>query len=278
MIEVKEGCAVTDKRETLARITYQRLFRRYLRLAGMTGTAAEVAPELDAVYGLGGVRIPTARPMRRKNDGARLYATTAEKWDAVARVAREMSAAGRPVLIGTRSVAASEALSARCAAEGIEHVVLNARQDEDEARKIEQAGAHGRVTVATNMAGRGTDIRIDPDVEARGGLHVILTEYHETARIDRQLFGRCGRQGDRGSFEAIVSLEDDIFRNHARTAVAWLAARDMTHGTPLASWRAATLRRLAQAHAERVNGRSRRATLEHDRQLDTALAFAERGE
>ncbi|MFZ1908038.1 MAG: prepilin peptidase, partial [Burkholderiales bacterium] len=210
LIEAKEGCVLTERRETLARLTYQRLFRRYIRLGGMSGTAKEVAREIRSVYRLDVVRVPLHRPSRRLYHDARVFATLTEKWNAVAdSVERLACVARRPVLIGTRSVKASEELSAVLARRGIEHALLNAKQDGEEADVISRAGEAGRVTVATNMAGRGTDIRLGPGVAESGGLHVILTEYHESRRIDRQLFGRCGRQGDPGSCEAIVSLEDE---------------------------------------------------------------------
>jgi preprotein translocase subunit SecA len=278
LIEVKEGCEVTARRSTLARITYQRLFRRYLRLSGMTGTAEEVAPELDAVFGLRSVTIPPNRPVQRVDRGVRLFHSRKEKWQAVARSVIEERAAGRPVLVGTHSVAASEELSAVLAGQGVEHVVLNARQDSEEAGIVACAGIAGRVTVATNMAGRGTDIHLEPEVVASGGLHVILTEFHESRRIDRQLFGRCGRQGDAGSHEAIVSLEDEIFLRHASANTALIAARYAGGSDALPAWTANYLRVLAQQSAERANSHMRKATMELDRKLDTALGFAGRTE
>ncbi len=274
LIELKEGCEVSGMRSTMARITYQRLFRRYLRLAGMTGTGSEVGAELEAVYGLKVVRVPTNRAVKRKDQGVRLYATRERKWQAVAEAVARATRAGRPVLIGTRSVAASEELGALFVALGVEHVVLNARQDEEEAEIVAQAGEAARVTVATNMAGRGTDIRLAPEIVQNGGLHVILTEFHESKRIDRQLYGRCGRQGDAGSYEAIVSLEDEIFRRHARAAAAALAVRYGGQQGPLPAWAAFTLQSLAQGAAESANSHMRRSTMEQDKRLDSALAFA----
>jgi preprotein translocase subunit SecA len=278
LIEVKEGCDVTGRRSTLARITYQRLFRRYLRLAGMTGTGSEVAPEMEAVYGLKVVRIPTNRPERRSDCGVRLYAARGEKWAAVADTIANVARFGRPVLIGTRSVAASEELSAVLSGQSLRHVVLNARQDAGEAEIVARAGELAQVTVATNMAGRGTDIRLAPQVVEKGGLHVILTEFHESARIDRQLFGRCGRQGDPGSCEAIVSLEDDVFRKHAATLSNLVGTLYAGRSGPLAGWSSTALRAAAQRAAEGVNSHDRRVTMDMDRRLDGALAFTGRGE
>ena len=223
LVETKEGCALTGLHEPLARISYQRFFRRYLRLAGMTGTAREVRGELWSVYRLPVVTIPTNRPLHRDSLGTQVYATAAAKWDAVvARLSSGCMRGGRPMLVGTRSVAASEQLSRLLTAAGLPHQVLNARQDREEAEIIAHAGEPGRIMVATNMAGRGTDIRLAPEVAERGGLYVIATEGHEARRIDRQLFGRCGRQGDPGSHELFVSLEDEIISVYASRLWRWL--------------------------------------------------------
>ena len=278
MIEAKEGCAPTDSRETLARLTYQRLFRRYLRLSGMTGTAQEVAREIASVYRLAVVRVPLHRPSRRIQAGTKFCATLGEKWAAVAEsVERIACIARRPVLIGTRSVKASEELSAVLAARGIEHALLNAKQDAAEADVIALAGQAGRVTVATNMAGRGTDIRLGPGVAENGGLHVILTEYHDSRRVDRQLFGRCARQGDPGSCEAIVSLEDEIFAIHVPGAARWAAALRQNDGAAVRAVQKA-LRAAAQFAAERRSAVVRLQNLKLDQRLEQVLAFSGRGE
>jgi preprotein translocase subunit SecA len=278
MIETKEGCATTASRSTLARITYQRFFRRYLRLAGMTATATEAAGEMWAVYGLGVVRVPTHRPLRRTNLGTRMFRSAGEKWRTVlATVTDRSRVAGRPVLIGTRSVVDSEHLSAFLQASGLDHVVLNARQDRDEAEIVAKAGQPNRITVATNMAGRGTDIRLAPGVAERGGLHVILTEFHEAARIDRQLFGRAGRRGDPGSYEAIVSLDDELFTRFAGRLAGTLSA-SATQKAAVPRPLGAALRRLAQGSAERHNSRIRKMTVRLDKTLDKSLAFTGRRE
>lgn len=272
MIEAKEGCEITGQRKTLARMTYQRFFRRYLLLGGMTGTASEVAPELRRVYDLEVMRIPTHRPSLRQRLGNRCLPASDDRWSAVAERIAELQALGRPVLVGTRSVEASEQLSARLAERGITHTVLNARQDKQEAETVAQAGQPGRITVATNMAGRGTDIKLAQDVCERGGLHVILTEFHESKRVDRQLFGRCARQGEPGSVEAMVSLQDDLFRRYA-PALCRLADAAARRGA-VPAWLLFALVAYAQAMAERRSARQRIATLKQDRKLQSLLAFS----
>lgn len=210
LIEVKEGVELSAEKETMGRISYQMFFRRYLRLSGMTGTCKEVAKELADVYGLGVVKIAPYKPTLRQALPAKLYATSEQRWAAVIERIRDVVATGRPVLVGTRSIAASEALSHLLTLAGVAHQVLNAKQDQAEAELVAAAGEGGCVTIATNMAGRGTDIKLSDEVCARGGLHVIITEGHDSSRIDRQLAGRCGRMGDPGSWEAMLSMDDTL--------------------------------------------------------------------
>ena len=271
LIETKEGCPLSEHNRTLARITYQRFFRRYLRLSGMTGTAHEVRREIWAVYALETIAIPTNRPCIRTMAPTRCCATEDEKWRVVAREARRQSEAGRPVLIGSRSVEASEHLSEALTRAGVEHRVLNARQDAGEADVVAQAGQAGVVTVATNMAGRGTDIHLGDGVSAAGGLHVILTEFHDSPRIDRQLIGRCARQGDPGSAVAIVALDDTVLREHGGQLLRLLA--QLFPNGPPAFW-VERLRHHVQRRAQAIHARTRRDTLKQDQNLDTMLAFA----
>jgi len=278
MIEAKEGCAITGNQETLARISYQRFFRRYLRVAGMTGTVREVARELWAVYRLPVVTIPTNRPVQRRGLPEEVYLTADEKWVAIVDTVRRLHAESRPILVGTRSVAASEHLSSLLSASGLGHRVLNARQDQEEAEVIARAGERGRITVATNMAGRGTDIRLASDVVELGGLHVLATERHDSRRIDRQLFGRCGRQGDPGSYQVIVSLEDEIFHEIFKGGASWLRRFFPESGKPLPKWIGELFVDFAQWAAERHNGGIRRELLRVDEQLSDMLAFTGRGE
>jgi len=270
MIEAKEGVSITGQQETLARISYQRFFRRYLRIAGMTGTAREVARELWSVYGLAVVTIPTNRPVRRRQLEDEVHVTAVQKWAAIVESVRAHHVAGRPVLVGTRSVAASEHLSELLTEAELPHQVLNARQDQEEAKVVANAGERGRITVATNMAGRGTDIKLGPGVADLGGLHVLATERHDARRIDRQLFGRGGRQGDPGSYQAIVSLEDEIVHEvFGRYAVP------VGKRVPRAS---RLLVSAAQQMAERHNARTRRELLRIDDHLSDLLAFTGRPE
>ncbi len=273
-IEVKEGVPISAEKATLGRISYQMFFRRYLRLSGMTGTCKEVAQEMAEVYGLGVVKIAPHKPSRRQAWPARLFATSAERWQAVADRARALTEQGRPVLVGTRSIAASEALSLVLAQAGIAHQVLNAKQDQAEADMVAHAGDPGRVTIATNMAGRGTDIHLSDEVCARGGLHVIVTEGHDSSRIDRQLAGRCGRMGDPGTWEAMLSLDDTLvadahprLRGRLAAGLAQAFGRAATHrlGLTYYAW--------VQGRVERAHAHIRNGLLRADFSSRQALSF-----
>ncbi len=209
-IEAREGLEISAATFSQARVTVQEFFRRYEHLAGMTGTAASSSTEMRLVYKLQVVPVPTHRPVRRVEDPLRVFATEDAKWAAVVDEVIRVHHLKRPILIGTRSIRQSSRLSEMLHSAGIEHSVLNAQHPESEARVVETAGQSGSVTVATNMAGRGTDIKLGPGVAELGGLHVICTELHDSPRIDRQLIGRCARQGDPGSFRKFLSLEDEI--------------------------------------------------------------------
>ena len=279
LIEVKEGCSLSEQNETQARISYQRFYRRYLHLAGMTGTCREVAPELWSVYRLKVVTVPTNRPLQRKHLPDRLYATADSKWEAILETIREMHAQGRPVLVGTRSVASSEHLSRMLEDARLAHQVLNARKHDLEAAIIKHAGAPAAITVATNMAGRGTDIRLGDGVAELGGLHVITSELHEAGRIDRQLFGRCGRQGDPGSYQVLLSLEDELYTRYCPPVVARLAGwRRQTVAKLGPAWLWRTVTRWSQRVAEREDARVRRGLMKLDENLGNILAFSGRPE
>ncbi|MDB5804270.1 MAG: preprotein translocase subunit SecA [Betaproteobacteria bacterium] len=278
IIEVKEDVEVTEVRETLAKISYQRFFRRYLHLSGMTGTAQEVKAEMGSVYDLPVVTVPTHRKPRRINHPDRVFATDDQKWAALVARVETLNAIGAPVLIGTRSVAAAEVASAALTARGLPHVLLSAKQDETEAEVVAHAGEAGRVTIATNMAGRGTDIALGEGVEEKGGLHVILTERHEAGRIDRQLAGRAARQGDPGSAEALLSLEDAILLSVKGGPVERLLMAWSRSGLPYAHRAPAAWIRYAQWRTERGQSVVRRQLLKSDRQLSTTLSFSGRPE
>jgi len=272
LIEVKEDCPLTKRRDPLAKISYQRFFRRYLRLCGMTGTGREVRSELWSVYGLPTLRIPTHRPVIRRHQRGRILPNLTAKWQAVVQRVAEIHASGRPVLIGTRSVAASEQLSELMTQAGLSHQVLNAKQDAQEAEIVARAGEAGRITIATNMAGRGTDIKLGPGVRELGGLHVLSTERHEAARIDRQLAGRCGRQGDPGSYEEIVSLEDSLMQSKLAVIPAFLH----TIGGDERIARLAL--NLAQQRMENYHARIRRQLFVQDQRQGSLLSFSGRME
>ncbi|HAX93074.1 MAG TPA: preprotein translocase subunit SecA [Bacteroidales bacterium] len=224
-IEAKEKVKVEAATQTFATITLQNYFRMYHKLAGMTGTAETEAGELWDIYKLEVVVIPTNRPIVRKDHEDLVYKTKREKYNAVIQEIENLNKAGRPVLVGTTSVEISELLSRMLKMKGIHHNVLNAKLHAREAEIVAEAGRAGMVTIATNMAGRGTDIKITPEVKQAGGLAIIGTERHESRRVDRQLRGRSGRQGDPGSSQFFVSLEDDLMRLFGSDRIAGIMDR-----------------------------------------------------
>jgi preprotein translocase subunit SecA len=211
-VEAKELVPITAATGQAARITVQDYFRQYTHLAGMTGTAVLARRELKRIYRLKVTPIPTNKACIRKGLPARIFANREAKREAIVEEIANLNQAGRAVLIGTPSVEASELLGAALSERGISHKILNARYHEIEADIVAEAGGPGKVTIATNMAGRGTDILLEPEVRENGGLHVIATEMHTSARIDRQLVGRAARQGDPGSFQFFLSLDDELLR------------------------------------------------------------------
>jgi preprotein translocase subunit SecA len=278
MIEEKEGCEQTGQNQTIARISYQRFFSRYLKLSGMTGTAMEVAGELWATYGLAVSQVPTHKPPRRRYDKTYIYYTHEEKWQAVADDAINQQAKNRPVLIGTRTVKDSEYISELLTLKDIEHQVLNAKQLKQEAEIISRAGEAGRITVATNMAGRGTDIKLDDVAEAAGGLHVICCEKNDSSRVDRQLIGRCARQGDPGSYKYICSIEDDaVVKYFSKITLMWLHyqnQRQLPQGKTIRPyWLASMLIKGSQRIIEYSHRQIRKSMLKIDEQRESMLAF-----
>ncbi|MCA9300423.1 MAG: hypothetical protein KDA28_15235, partial [Phycisphaerales bacterium] len=262
-VEAKEGLEVNADRETLARLSFQRFFRTYPFMCGMTGTAADATVEMEAVYQRPVTIIPTNRPVIREQWPIRIFEHADAKWDAIVASIEDLHTKGRPLLVGTRSIASSEYLSKRLEARNLPHRVLNANFDSEEAEMITHAGRRGAITVATNMAGRGTDIKLDPDAKEAGGLHVILTELHGAKRIDRQFIGRAGRQGDPGSAQIFVSLDDELIDQHARRFKGLI-------GGPMAS----RLCRLAQRRAEARDRRNRASVLRQDDWIDRFMPGA----
>ena len=211
-IEAKEHVKVKRESKTLASITFQNFFNLFDKKCGMTGTALTEETEFREIYGMDVVVIPTNRPVIRKDLQDAVYKTKREKLNAIVNAVEEAHATGQPVLVGTITIEASEELSRMLTKRGIQHKVLNAKFHELEAEIVADAGVHGAVTIATNMAGRGTDIKLDDEARAAGGLKIIGTERHESRRIDNQLRGRSGRQGDPGESKFYISLEDDLMR------------------------------------------------------------------
>jgi preprotein translocase subunit SecA len=275
MIETKEQCELSPATETVARISYQRFFHRYLMLSGMTGTASEVSGEFSAVYGLNVTKIAPHRACRRVSMPEQIYLNAEAAQSAVVASAQKHANSGQAVLIGTRSVLASEKIANLLFAEGLDVQVLNANQDALEAQIISQAGNAGQITVATNMAGRGTDIHLGPGVESKGGLHVIVTERNDSARVDRQLLGRCARQGDQGSYQCFASLEDDIPRQgYKRPFLNVLARLNKDKGSQMPEWLGSFALNFAQRQSERRHERIRRQVERDDARLDNVLSFS----
>ncbi len=264
-VEAKEGLQVQRESITYATITFQNLFRLYEKLAGMTGTAETEAEELHKIYSLDVVVIPTNRPMVRNDEADVVYINERAKFNAVVGEIEEMNQQGRPVLVGTTSIEKSEYLANLLTRQGITHEVLNAKQHEREANIIKDAGSKGAVTIATNMAGRGTDIKLGPGVADVGGLHVIGTERHESRRIDNQLRGRAGRQGDPGSSRFFVSFGDDIMKRFSPEWVPGMMTKlGMTEEMPLESRMVTRAIEQAQQKVEGHNFDIRKRLVEFD--------------
>ncbi len=264
-IEAKEGVRIEAESQTLATITLQNYFRMYKKLAGMTGTAETEAQELFDIYKLDVAVIPTNRPVIREDQDDEIYRTRREKYNAIMEEIQEMQKAGRPTLVGTISVEVSETLSRMLKRLGIAHNVLNAKQHQREAEIVATAGQNGAVTIATNMAGRGTDIRLGPGVKEAGGLHIVGTERHEARRIDRQLRGRSGRQGDPGSSRFFLSLEDDLMRLFGGDRLGSLMDRmGIDEGEVIAHPMVTRAIERAQKKVEAQNFAIRKHTLEYD--------------
>src|SRR5882724_11780430 len=264
-VEAKEQVAIERETQTLATITIQNYFRLYHKLAGMTGTAETEASEFFDIYKLGVLVIPTNKPVARTDSNDSVYKTKREKFAAVLNEIKQVHGQGRPVLVGTISVEVSEQLSRMLQKNGIIHSVLNAKYHQQEAEIISRAGHRGAVTIATNMAGRGTDIKLGPGVPDIGGLHVIGTERHEARRIDRQLRGRCARQGDPGSSHFFISLEDDLMRLFGSDKIVkYMEKMGLEEGQELEHPLLNKSIEQAQKRVEQHNFQQRKRTLEFD--------------
>ena len=264
-LEAKEGVRVEQENQTLATITFQNYFRMYEKLAGMTGTADTEAAEFAKIYDLDVVLIPTNKKMIRADHSDVIYKTEREKFQAVVEEIKELAEMGRPVLVGTVSIERSERLSKMLAKTGVKHSVLNAKNHEKEAEIVAKAGQENSVTISTNMAGRGTDIVLGPGVVDMDGLHIIGTERHEARRIDNQLRGRAGRQGDPGSSRFYLSLEDDLMRIFAADRIANLMDRvGMEEGHPIEHGLISRAIENAQKKVEAQNFNIRKQLIEYD--------------
>ncbi|MDP6117431.1 MAG: hypothetical protein QGG53_36665 [Planctomycetota bacterium] len=271
-IQAKEDIEITPPQTTLARMSFQRFFRLYPKLSGMTGTAAEAANEFWHIYRLPVVTIPHNRPCARQDKSLHIFLDQDSKWNAIVDEIREVHATERPILVGTRSVADSERLAARLSGEGLKFHLLNAVRHETEADIISRAGERSNITIATNMAGRGTDIQLAEGVAELGGLHVVMCEPHESPRIDRQLYGRAGRQGDPGTAQPYASFDDELVRRFISEKILNQFRNRMLQGVPGAS---AMLIRLAQSLAHRQTYRQRQSVLRADTWLEESLSFAD---
>lgn len=265
-VEAKEGVHIDHETQTLATITIQNYFRLYQKLGGMTGTAETDAAEFHDIYGLDVLSIPTNRPVRRKDNNDAIFKTRREKFNAVLRLIQELHVKGQPILIGTASVDTSETVSRLLKLQKIPHSVLNAKYHRQEAEIVARAGQRGAVTVSTNMAGRGTDIKLGSGVQDLGGLFVLGTERHESRRVDRQLRGRCARQGDPGESKFFISFEDDLMRNFgaAERMTKIMERFGMEEGQELEHpWLNRSVE-TAQKRVEQRNYLSRKHVLEYD--------------
>lgn len=274
LVEAKENLQMTQPSETLARLSFQRFFRFFEKISGMTGTAKEAAGELWQIYELPVMRIPENKPCQRKIYPRKIFLKEKDKWNSIVNEILFMHNQGRPVLVGTRSVKASENLAEQLSAKGISFRLLNALRHKEEAEIVAQAGQKHAITIATNMAGRGTDIRLGLGVAELGGLHVIATECHEDKRIDRQLFGRAARQGDAGSARSFVSMQDELINRYVSKPILKIIKTLVEREIKGSHWFAIRAIYLAQRNAKRLAFKRRSSVLRMDTWLDDSLSFS----
>lgn len=278
IVEMLEGVEMTDPVEVAARISFQRFFRYFETLSGMTGTVKGVSSELWHIYGLNCVRIPTHRPSRRQTGRPRVFSEKGIKYAAVLHEIEELHRQGHPILVGTRSVRESEFLAELLKGRMLSFQLLNALYHSEEAAIIARAGERGNITIATNMAGRGTDIMLGEGIAELGGLHVILTEPNEAERIDRQFFGRCARQGDPGSVRGYVSLDDMLIQRYFPGSILpEFLVKALSRKLPGAEALVILLVKVAQMNAQNMAYQRRLALLRQDDQVDQMMSFAGAG-
>jgi preprotein translocase subunit SecA len=273
-IEAKEGLPISDPSETMARLSFQRFFRCFRHLSGMTGTAREASGEFWQIYKLPVVAIPTNKPCLREHWPNRIFPDETSKWEAVATEVQRLHTQGRPILVGTRSVAASEKLAFLLKQIDLNCKIINAVRHMEEGAAVDLAGERGRITIATNMAGRGTDIKLGPGVAAMGGMHVLATELHESGRVARQLNGRAARQGDPGSAQAFISVEDEIIQRFLPGMLSAPLRKAVKN--KISGWQklAHAAFSLAQRKAQDQAYKQRQGVLRSDTWLDESLSFA----
>ncbi|ASJ70627.1 DEAD/DEAH box helicase [Granulosicoccus antarcticus] len=277
MLELKESCSPSDETGVKAAISFQSFFRRYRHLTGMSGTIYDVRSELRQVYGRGVVKIPPHKKNHRRYLPTIVLNNRTEQLERALQEVLTRTSLGQPLLIGTRSVELSEQVSDLLHVEGIPHELLNARQDADEARVVANAGRPGAITVATNMAGRGTDIPLQANASELGGLHVINLEINESSRVDRQLYGRAARQGDPGSCQSILSLSDELVTKTQLRKIANLADNCLNRHPRLGQWLALQLVEYAQRRCERIHRQQRITVFQEQDQLNRQLAISGKG-
>jgi preprotein translocase subunit SecA len=273
-LEAAHGVELSPPTETMARFSYQKFFRLFPSLCGMSGTIQESVEELWRMYGLAVLTIPTHRGVQRKQLPSMVFRSQDDKWQAVVEKVVQIHAQGRPILVGTRSVDSSESLAEQFKAHGLECELLNAVRHQDEAEIVSDAGQGDRITIATNMAGRGTDIKLVEETRERGGLCVIAAEPNESSRVDRQLYGRSGRQGDPGSAQLFYSLDDPLFRRFLPRILHRLLILFLILGLPGGNRLAGKVLDWVQGRAERWGFKQRRAILRADQWLEESMAFS----
>jgi preprotein translocase subunit SecA len=273
-LEAAEGVKITSPAETLARFSYQKFFRLFPHLSGMSGTIRESAPELWRLFGLAVLTIPTHRPIQRRSLSPVVFRNNRDKWQSLVGRIVQIHASGQPVLVGTRSIAASEQCAAMLKIQGLPYALLNAVRHQQEAEIVANAGKQGRITIATNMAGRGTDIKLGPGVANLGGLYVIAAEPNESLRVDRQLFGRSGRQGNPGYSQLYYSLDDPLVQRFLPRVVRGLLSLGLWYRLPGMEALSHLVLHMVRWRMGYLAMKQRNATLHMDQWLENHVSFS----